>query len=103
MLPAELSTLARVNFKYRVAASIAAWAGIWDVEMRLKKQRHAQSREDVLECNRLASEEFQKFIRAIESYPERFAKEPGITFRRHLSSLFSTSRKDNHADTRRSD
>jgi hypothetical protein len=76
-------------------------AGIWDVQMRWKKQRHAQPRADVLESNRLASEALQQFIRAIESYPERFAKEPGISFRRHLSSLFTASRKDKDADTPR--
>jgi hypothetical protein len=68
--------------------------GIWDVQMMWKKQHHAEPREDVLECNQLACEEFQKFILAIESYPERFAKEPGISFRRHLSSLFTSSRND---------
>jgi hypothetical protein len=65
--------------------------------MRQKKQRHAQPREDVLECNQLASEEFQKFILAIESYPERFAKEPGISFRRHLSRFTTSRNKDSDA------
>ena len=69
------------------------------MQMRRKKQRHAQPREDVLECNQLAFEEFRKFVRAIESYPERFAKQPGISFQRHLSSLFATSRKAKDVDT----
>ncbi len=39
------------------------------------------------------SEEIQKFLRALDSYPERVAKEPNVSFRRHLSGLFKASRK----------
>jgi hypothetical protein len=69
--------------------------------MRPKKQRHAPPREDAQGCNQLASEKFQKFIRAIETYPERFAKEPGISFRRYLSSMFTTSCDDEDSDAPR--
>ena len=34
--------------------------------------------------NEQASEEIQKFLRALDSYPERVAKEPSVSFRRHL-------------------
>jgi hypothetical protein len=31
--------------------------------------------------------EIQSFLRALHSYPERFAKEPDVTFEEHRSSL----------------
>ncbi len=43
--------------------------------------------------NKQATEEIQKFLRALDSYPERVAKEPGVSFRRHLSGIFKASRK----------
>ena len=53
-------------------------------------QHHVQPRENVLHRNEQVSEEIQKFLRAVDSYPDRVAKEPGLSFRRHLSSLFAT-------------
>ncbi|HXO36502.1 MAG TPA: hypothetical protein VN901_29510 [Candidatus Acidoferrales bacterium] len=44
--------------------------------------------------NRQAFEEIREFLRAVESYPERVAKEPTITFRRHLSSLIAAPEDD---------
>lgn len=32
-------------------------------------------------------EEIQNFLHAVDSYPSRVAKEPGITFQQHLSSV----------------
>jgi hypothetical protein len=32
-------------------------------------------------------EEIQNFLRAVDSYPARVAKEPRVTFREHLSSI----------------
>jgi hypothetical protein len=56
--------------------------------MKPKMQRHISYR------NRQAFEEIQEFLRAVESYPERVAKEPTITFRRHLSSLIAAPEDD---------
>jgi len=56
--------------------------------MKPKMQRH------VLHRNRQAFEEIKEFLRAVESYPERVAKEPTITFRRHLSSLIAAPEDD---------
>jgi hypothetical protein len=56
--------------------------------MKPKMQRHIAHR------NRQAFEEIQEFLRAVESYPERVAKEPTITFRRHLSSLIAAPEHD---------
>lgn len=55
-------------------------------------QHHVQPRESVLHRNEQVSEEIEKFFRAVDSYPDRVAKEPSISFRRHLCSLFATSR-----------
>ena len=55
---------------------------------------HVQPREGEPLCNEQASEEIQKFLQALDSYPDRVAKEPSVSFRRHLSSLFKAPRKN---------
>ncbi len=35
--------------------------------------------------------EIRNFMRALSSYPERFADDPYVSFEQHLSSLASTS------------
>jgi queuine/archaeosine tRNA-ribosyltransferase len=42
-------------------------------------------------------EEIQNFLRAVDSYPERVAKEPSVTFQQHLGSIFAapSDRKGN--------
>lgn len=56
---------------------------------------HVQPREGEPLRNEQASEEIQKFLRALDSYPDRVAKEPSLSFQRHLSSLFKTPRQKN--------
>lgn len=55
---------------------------------------HVQPREGDPPRNEQTFEEIEKFLQAVDSYPDRIAKEPGISFRRHLSSLFKPSRKN---------
>jgi hypothetical protein len=38
-------------------------------------------------ANRQAHMEIQSFLRALDSYPERFSREPDVSFEQHLSSL----------------
>jgi hypothetical protein len=50
-------------------------------------------------------QEIQNFLRAVDSYPARVAKEPRVTFRQHLCSIFAApgERKGNdnyHRDVR---
>jgi hypothetical protein len=48
-------------------------------------------------------EEIQDFLQAVKSYPSRVAKEPGITFQQHLSSIFAPGNdraEANRRDTR---
>jgi len=68
------------------------------VEMKSKMQHYVQPHESVLHCNEQASEEIQKFLRAVDSYPDRVAKEPGLSFRRHLANFFEAQ----HDSPRRS-
>lgn len=51
-------------------------------------QHHVQPRESAPRQKQV-SEEIQKFLSAVDSYPARAAKEPGLTFHQHLASLFS--------------
>jgi hypothetical protein len=59
--------------------------------MKPKMQHHVQPRESVLHRNAQVLDEIQKFLRAVDSYPDRVAKEPGLSFRRHLSNIFAAS------------
>lgn len=43
--------------------------------------------------------EIQNFLKAVDSYPARAAKEPALSFRRHLSSFFAVDR-DGRQDRR---
>lgn len=49
------------------------------------RKRHP--REDSRPANRQADVEIQSFLQALDSYPERFSREPEISFEQHLSSL----------------
>jgi hypothetical protein len=42
--------------------------------------------------NERVLEEMQDFLRALESYPARFASDPTITFEQHLSNLIPVAR-----------
>ena len=61
------------------------------------RMSHAQPGQRGLSENEQARREILRFLRAMDSYPDRFAKEPGITFEQHLCSLPSSvteSRRD---------
>ncbi len=51
-------------------------------------EHHVQPRESAQRRNQQASEEIQKFLWAVDSYPDRVAKEPGLSFHRHLANFF---------------
>jgi len=42
--------------------------------------------------NEQVSIEISAYLQALDSYPARFAKNPGITFEEHCSSLVETAR-----------
>ena len=43
--------------------------------------------------------EIQSFLQALDSYPARVAREPGLSFRQHLCSVFAAAR-DHRRDPR---
>jgi hypothetical protein len=49
--------------------------------------RSLQQLESSRPANRQAHMEIQSFLRALDSYPERFSREPDVSFEQHLSSL----------------
>jgi len=51
------------------------------------KMRRVEPREKYVEGNQQVRIEMQSFLRALDSYPERFAQDPGISFEEHRSSL----------------
>jgi hypothetical protein len=38
-----------------------------------------------------AQQEIDSFLRAVRSYPERFAREPYLSFQQHLSSIVTAT------------
>jgi hypothetical protein len=51
------------------------------------KRRQARVGDQRLSGNEQVRREIQSFLRALHSYPERFSKDPGITFEEYCSSL----------------
>jgi hypothetical protein len=45
-------------------------------------------------------EEIENFLQALDSYPARVAKDPGVSFHQHLSSFFTTAHSDSGRDNR---
>jgi hypothetical protein len=62
-------------------------------------RHHVQPRDSVQPRNEQVRKEIQGFLRAVNSYPDRVAKEPRISFQQHLCSIFSHA----PADPRRRD
>lgn len=62
--------------------------------METKMRHHVQPRESALPRSEQVQEEIQNFLRAMDSYPNRFAKEPRVSFQRHLRSFFSPDREN---------
>jgi hypothetical protein len=47
-----------------------------------------------LSGNEQVRREIQSFLQALDSYPDRFARNPGITFEEHRSGLVQTASVD---------
>jgi len=48
-----------------------------------------------------AQMEFEKFLKALSSYPERVARDPALSFEQHWCSLVCTERARNSEERRR--
>lgn len=44
-------------------------------------------------ANSQALAELENFLRAVDSYPERFAREPEVSFEQHLNGLHARARE----------
>jgi hypothetical protein len=51
---------------------------------------HVQPRELVFECDERARMEIEMFLKALDSYPKIFARNPRITFKQHLIDMVLT-------------
>jgi hypothetical protein len=73
--------------------------------MKPKMQHQVQPREivppgmaQIQGAKREVQEEIQNFLRAVDSYPARVAKEPRVSFQQHLSSIFATRNNEGERD-----
>jgi sugar-specific transcriptional regulator TrmB len=57
--------------------------------MKPKVFYQIQPREVVSLRTEQVQEEIQSFLEAVDSYPARAAKEPGVSFHQHLCSIFA--------------
>jgi hypothetical protein len=57
-------------------------------------QHQIQPREISASCSELVEEEIQSFLQAVDSYPARVAKEPGISFQQHFRSIIRAAEED---------
>jgi len=54
---------------------------------------HVQPRESFYWDNAQVRVEIQHYLQALASYPDRFARNPDITFKKHLYSLVAAARR----------
>lgn len=50
-----------------------------------------RAKENCMYGNEQVRTEIQRFLQALDSYPDRFAKDPGVTFEEHCSSLVAVA------------
>lgn len=67
--------------------------------MKARSRSHVQPRESGEERSARATAEIKTFLRAVESYPNRVAEDPDLTFRQHLANLFGDDRDRNPETT----
>ena len=60
------------------------------LEMKSKMRQVAMG-DNLLSGNELVRVEIQIFLQALDSYPERFARNPGITFAEYCGGLVQTT------------
>jgi hypothetical protein len=74
--------------------------------MRTKKQSTPTLKVSDAAQERDVQQEIDRFLRALSSYPDRFAREPYLSFQQHLSSIatathpHNTDRGTNNEDRR---
>ena len=84
------------------------WTGCWDHSVRRMKRQKSSRRSDRVSGNEEAHQEIQNFLKALDSYPERFARNPGVSFAEHHRALAPVKRsgfgraRQNGRDARKS-
>jgi len=69
--------------------------------MRTKKYHATDLREDDATREHEVQEEIDSFRRALRSYPDRFAREPYLSFQQHLSSIVTATHPPSTNEKRR--
>ncbi len=59
--------------------------------MKRKMLDYVQSRAGLLPRNEQARKEIENFLSALNSYPDRAANDPGLTFQQHFYRLLASS------------
>lgn len=59
--------------------------------MKVKKHHAADSLTSDTERELEVQQEIESFLRAVSSYPDRFAREPYLSFQQHLSSIVTAT------------
>jgi hypothetical protein len=62
--------------------------------MSVKKVRPNMKRETAMSINQQVLTEIQIFLKALDSYPDCFARDPQITFEQHHCGLISPSKTE---------
>ncbi len=59
--------------------------------MKIRKHQATDSLASEAEREHEVQREIDSFLRAVSSYPDRFAREPYLSFQQHLSSIVTAS------------
>jgi hypothetical protein len=91
MLPAKLGRLEGVSI-LRVLQYWHELKVFWERNRMKAKLSHEQPLRTPLSADEQVRLEIQTFLTALQSYPDRAAKEPNVTFEQHLYSLVAPRR-----------
>jgi hypothetical protein len=58
------------------------------------KMQYVQPPENLLPGNERVRLEIQSFLKALDSYPDRFAREPEVSFEQHFCSLVAAGKSE---------
>ncbi|HVO82197.1 MAG TPA: hypothetical protein VMT28_15790 [Terriglobales bacterium] len=70
-------------------------SGMWGEEMSTRKHRPITMR--ICSSDREVQQEIETFLTALSSYPDRFARNPCLSFEQHLFSLAATKPANHEA------
>ena len=62
----------------------------------MKRKREVSVGENLESANQQARSEMRSFLQALDSYPERFANDPRVSFEQYCSSLIRAAKAKPH-------